>query len=76
MESILFDDPDTTHQRLIGLRDSDEAADRRIFWSVATKLIPQAVEGKIDVGLPTLTLVQDYVNGQTREVVDGAEGTD
>ena len=74
IESILFDNPEETREKLLDLRDSEDASDRKTFWAMSMKLMPQKVEGKIDVGLPKLILEQDYVNGQTREIKEEDEG--
>jgi len=68
MNSILFDKPAVTRTKLLQLRDSDEPSDRKTFWSIATKLLPQRIEGKFEIDAPLLILDQDYVKGQTREI--------
>ena len=68
MNSILFDKPEVTRKKLLELRDSVEPTDRKTFWSIATKLLPQRIEGKLEIDAPLLILDQDYVKGQTREI--------
>lgn len=49
----------------------------RAFMTMATRLIPQAVEGKLESALPLLVLDQNYVLGQTQErTVNGADTSD
>ena len=67
VESLLFDDVDTTRDRLIALRDSDEPTDRKTFWSLAAKLLPQKVDAKLEDGPPLFILEQDFVTGKIQE---------
>ena len=76
MESILFDDIETTRTRLLELRDSVDASDRKTFWGIASKLMPQKVEGKIEAGLPILSLVQDFKQGAVMEIDANVEDDD
>ena len=76
MESILFDDIETTRSRLLALRDSEDASDRKTFWGIASKLMPQKVEGKIEAGLPILSLVQDFKQGAVMEIDANGEDDD
>ena len=69
MEGLLFDDIETTRTRLLELRDSDDSADRRIFWQLAGKLLPNAVELKDD-GTNTVEIVRRYSSGRDRAAVN------
>lgn len=76
MESILFDDPEVTRTRLLELRDSEDAGDRKTFWGLASKLLPQKIEGKVEGGLPSLVLVQDFKQGEVVEITAEADAED
>ena len=47
----------------------------KAFLSMASRLIPQASEHKIDGNLPLLVLSQDYVKGETRELKLNEDGS-
>ena len=76
MESILFDDLETTRARIIELRDSTDPSDRKTFWALAGKMLPQKIEGKIEAGLPILSLVQDFKQGAVMEIDANVEDDD
>jgi hypothetical protein len=44
MDGVLFDDPDTTIQRLEALRDSPDSQDKATFWRVATSVMPRPLQ--------------------------------
>ena len=46
----------------------------KAFMAMAARLIPQAVEAKVETGLVKLVLEQNYVKGQTREIKEDDEG--
>lgn len=75
IDSTLFDDPDKTREKLIELRDSLEATDRKTYWALAGKRLPNMVEGKVK-GVPLLTLEQDFSTGSVVEVDAEAGGDD
>ena len=74
MHGLLFDDVETSRRKLLELRDSEEATDRKTYWGLAAKLLPQKVEGKFETDIPLLVLDQNYVAGTTREVEEVDDG--
>lgn len=51
LAATLVDDPETTTDRLLALRDSDEAVDRSTYWRMAARFVPSEVSAKLDAGI-------------------------
>ena len=60
MDRVLLDDPEATYQRLVALRDSEQARDRQTFWGLAGKRIATA-DG--ERGLPAGGIIIQVITG-------------
>jgi len=48
LAATLVDDPETTTDRLLALRDSGEAVDRSTYWRMAARFIPNELAAKVE----------------------------